>query len=123
MLSPGEQQRLSFARLLYRGTSDKVFLDEATSALDTAAEGRLYQMLPSLCSVFVSVGHRETLVQYHTHVLLLEGEASGGRWQLLSRAAYLERMQAVSGAPGCVGGERGSSAGATWAADRVHQRR
>ena len=24
MLSPGEQQRLSFARLLYRGDSDKV---------------------------------------------------------------------------------------------------
>ena len=124
MLSPGEQQRLSFARLLYRGRSDKVFLDEATSALDTVAESRLYSILPSLCSVYVSVGHRETLVQYHTHVLLLEGEASGGRWQVLPRSEYLQRMQSAAGV-GNASNDRSApaSAAAGWPTDRVHQRR
>ncbi len=37
-LSPGEQQRLSFARLLLRGRAGRVFLDEATAALDTHLE-------------------------------------------------------------------------------------
>uniref|UniRef100_A0A0C3TZ50 ABC transporter domain-containing protein n=1 Tax=Guillardia theta (strain CCMP2712) TaxID=905079 RepID=A0A0C3TZ50_GUITC len=70
-LSPGEQQRLSFARLINYGKVQQVFLDEATSALDTSSEARLYALLPSLCSVFVSVGHRDTLVKYHSHILLL----------------------------------------------------
>jgi len=62
----GEQQRLSFARLVLKGRTDKAFLDEATSALDTAGEARLYNLLPTLCNNFISVGHRETLVQHHT---------------------------------------------------------
>ncbi len=65
-LSPGEQQRLAFARaLLYR--PDILFMDEATSALDEAAEARLYSMLCEelpACTL-VSVAHRRTLERFH----------------------------------------------------------
>ena len=48
MLSPGEQQRVAFARILL--TKPKaVFLDEATSALDEGLEYALYQLLRTSC--------------------------------------------------------------------------
>jgi len=43
-LSPGEQQRIAFARALLQ-KPDWLFLDEATSALDEATEARLYRLL------------------------------------------------------------------------------
>src|SRR5258706_10061502 len=62
MLSPGEQQRLGFARaLLY--APQWLFLDEATAAMDEEDEAVLYQALidqsPGL-SIF-SVRHRSSL--------------------------------------------------------------
>ena len=59
MLSPGEQQRLAFARaLLYR--PDWLFLDEATSALDEAAEGKIYELLKQRLPGhdLISIAHR-----------------------------------------------------------------
>lgn len=78
-LSPGEQQRLAFARaLLYR--PDWLILDEATSALDEAAEGRLYRLvrerLPD--AGIVSVGHRSTLAAFHDRRVNLVPAADGG---------------------------------------------
>jgi len=69
-LSPGEQQRLAFARaLLYR--PDILFMDESSSALDNATEAHLYQLivdrLPD-CTV-VSVAHRTTLEVFHDRQL------------------------------------------------------
>ena len=65
-LSPGEQQRLAFARtLLFK--PDILFLDEATSALDNATEAHMYQLLVDRlpgCTL-VSVAHRTTLEVYH----------------------------------------------------------
>jgi vitamin B12/bleomycin/antimicrobial peptide transport system ATP-binding/permease protein len=77
-LSPGEQQRVGFARLLI-ARPDVVFLDEATAALDEGLEYDLYTLLreelPDL--VLVSVGHRSSLESFHSQRLDLEGE---GRW-------------------------------------------
>ena len=72
VLSPGEQQRVAFARILL--TKPKaVFLDEATSALDEGLEFALYQLLRSELPecVVVSVSHRHTVEQHHEQQLQL----------------------------------------------------
>jgi putative ATP-binding cassette transporter len=78
VLSLGEQQRVAFARLFLRHPTF-VFLDEATSALDEDNQRRIYELILESGIGFISVGHRETLVQYHERVLLLK---SGGEWEL-----------------------------------------
>ena len=80
LLSPGEQQRLAFARLLLTMPRYAV-LDEATSALDVNNEARLYRHLRESGMTYVSVGHRPTLLDYHDNVLELQG---GGNWRLMS---------------------------------------
>lgn len=69
-LSPGEQQRVAFARVLLH-KPNWVFLDESTSMLDVANEKYLYQLLREKlphCSI-VSVGHRPTLEAMHDHII------------------------------------------------------
>ena len=80
VLSPGEQQRVAFARVLL-AKPQAVFLDEATSALDEGLEFALYQLLRTDLPncVVVSVSHRPTVEQHHDQVLELLGE---GRWEL-----------------------------------------
>jgi putative ATP-binding cassette transporter len=66
VLSPGEQQRVQFARVLLH-RPDWVFLDESTSALDETSEASLYRLLPRALPMtnVVSVGHRTTLRAFH----------------------------------------------------------
>ena len=80
VLSPGEQQRVAFARILLT-KPQAVFLDESTSALDEGLEFALYQMLRSELPdcVVVSVSHRNTVEQHHERQLELLG---GGQWRL-----------------------------------------
>lgn len=70
VLSLGEQQRLSFARLVLKKPLI-AFLDEATSALDEPNEEHLYQWLKGSGIAYVSVGHRSTLKPFHQRLLLL----------------------------------------------------
>jgi vitamin B12/bleomycin/antimicrobial peptide transport system ATP-binding/permease protein len=70
VLSLGEQQRLIFARLLINKPSYAI-LDEATSALDAKNEKLLYQQLQASGMTFLSVGHRESLSNYHQSILEL----------------------------------------------------
>lgn len=67
-MSLGEQQRLAFARVLLANPA-LVLLDESTSALDTANEERLYGILKDRGVAFISVGHRDSLRQFHGQVL------------------------------------------------------
>lgn len=78
VLSPGEMQRLSFARLFYLQPKYAV-LDEATSALTEEAESELYRIGQQLGMTFISVGHRPSLEKFHSWVLRLHG---GGSWEL-----------------------------------------
>ncbi|WP_193197353.1 ABC transporter ATP-binding protein/permease [Nostoc sp. MG11] len=84
ILSLGEQQRLAFARQLVTRPSFTI-LDEATSALDLKNEGNLYQQLQETKTTFLSVGHRESLFNYHQWVLELSQDSS---WQLVSVEDY-----------------------------------
>jgi vitamin B12/bleomycin/antimicrobial peptide transport system ATP-binding/permease protein len=76
VLSLGEQQRLIFARLLLNQPAYAI-LDEATSALDPQNEAHLYQQLQASGITFLSVGHRESLNQYHQGVLDFSGRQTG----------------------------------------------
>lgn len=80
VLSPGEQQRIAFARLLAIKPK-AVFLDEATSAVDEALEFLLYNLLRTELPdcIVVSVSHRSTIEQHHHQELTLLGE---GPWYL-----------------------------------------
>ncbi len=91
ILSLGEQQRLAFARLLVTHPSFTI-LDEATSALDLNNEGNLYQQLQETKTTFISVGHRESLLDYHQWVLELEENSS---WKLLSVNDYRHQKTIV----------------------------
>ena len=75
VLSLGEQQRLTFARILLN-QPDFAILDEATSALDLANEAKLYDHLRHTGTTFVSVGHRESLNEYHQAILELGEDQS-----------------------------------------------
>jgi len=78
ILSLGEQQRLSFARL-FLAEPDYVFLDEATSALDEQMEDYLYSQLIKSKITLISVGHRPNLLKYHNQILHLNSDQS---WKL-----------------------------------------
>ena len=80
VLSPGEQQRIAFARVLL-ARPKVVFLDESTSALDEGQEFALYRALRTALPdcIVVSVSHRSTVEQHHDRRLALLG---GGQWRL-----------------------------------------
>lgn len=76
VLGTGEQQRLSFARVLLIKPG-LVFLDEATTAMDHSIETALYESLPQYVGQYVSTGDPSTLGKYHKHILTLNGD---GTW-------------------------------------------
>ena len=76
-LSGGEQQRLSFARLLLH-KPDIAFLDEATSALDEASQVKLMELFLTRLfgTTLVSVAHRPSLARYHAKRIFLRQDAT-----------------------------------------------
>jgi vitamin B12/bleomycin/antimicrobial peptide transport system ATP-binding/permease protein len=80
VLSPGEQQRIAFARVLLTRPR-AVFLDESTSALDEGQEFVLYTLLHDELpdTIVVSISHRTAVGQHHNHQLELLGQ---GPWRL-----------------------------------------
>ena len=80
ILSLGEQQRLAIGRVLINAPK-VVFLDEASSAMDEGLEYAMYQLLRRSLpqTILVSVGHRSSLLDFHTQELELLGD---GEWRL-----------------------------------------
>lgn len=83
ILSLGEQQRLSFARLLLH-KPDIAFLDEATASMDEGLEDRMYSLLHAELphTTIISVGHRSTLQRHHQQQLIIRQNDQS--WQLIS---------------------------------------
>ncbi len=82
VLSLGEQQRLSFARvLLHKPTV--AFLDEATASMDEGLEDAMYRLLRSELpqTTIISVGHRSTLQVHHQQALHIDADTQS--WQLV----------------------------------------
>jgi putative ATP-binding cassette transporter len=77
-LSPGEQQRIAFARALVQ-KPDWLFLDEATSAVDESTETRLYRLVRDRLggTTVFSIGHRATLRAFHSRQLLVRANGAG----------------------------------------------
>ncbi|KAJ9436723.1 putative ABC transporter ATP-binding protein [Diplonema papillatum] len=87
ILSPGQQQRLGFVRLL-RAKPHVALLDESSSCLDEAGEEQLYSLLSKSGTSYISIGHRTSLLKHHKQVLLLRNGAA----HLMSAAAYREQF-------------------------------
>lgn len=88
VLSPGEQQRLAFARaFLYR--PDWLFLDEASSALDEASEAllheRLREHLPGV--TLVSIAHKPSLLRFHDRRLVIDPQTRRARFEEMPATA------------------------------------
>ena len=77
-LSPGEQQRIAFARALVQ-KPDWLFLDEATSAVEETTEAHLYRLLRERLpdTTLLSVGHRSSLRPFHARQILVHADGNG----------------------------------------------
>jgi putative ATP-binding cassette transporter len=86
-LSPGEQQRLAFARALIN-KPDWLFLDEATSALDEDLERKVYGLVRELLpdTTMVSIAHRPSVTGFHQRRLRIE-PVVGGEAKLVELSA------------------------------------
>ena len=81
-LSPGEQQRVAFARA-YLQQPQWLLLDEATASVDEKTEALLYDKLieKNPDATLVSIGHRPSLTRFHTKQLHFD--QSSDRTQLV----------------------------------------
>jgi putative ATP-binding cassette transporter len=77
-LSPGQQQRISFARALLK-KPNWLFLDEATASLDVASEQHLYALIKNelKATTFVSIAHRPTVATFHDRIVTVEPDQDG----------------------------------------------
>ena len=80
VLSGGEKQRLSFARLLIHRPSIAI-LDEATSALDRASQEQMMKLIAARLptTTLISIGHRPELEAFHDRELVMEWRPGGAR--------------------------------------------
>ncbi|THW88886.1 ABC transporter transmembrane region 2 [Aureobasidium pullulans] len=81
VLSGGEKQRISFARLLYHSPAFAV-IDEGTSAVSSDVEGLLYETLKNRGVTLLTISTRASLKKYHDFVLTLGLGEQGDEWEM-----------------------------------------
>lgn len=98
-LSPGEQQRVAFARVFLQ-RPDWLFVDEATAALDEGTERELYTRvaheLPQ--TTVISIGHRSTLRAFHSDHVAIEKAPGDPRAHVVKESTE-PSMAATNGLP------------------------
>jgi ABC-type uncharacterized transport system fused permease/ATPase subunit len=68
VLSLGEQQRISYFRVLFHHPKFAL-LDEFTSSVDQETESLMYENLQELGITYLSIAHRDTVRKYHCYEL------------------------------------------------------
>lgn len=78
-LSPGQQQKISFARALLI-KPDWLFLDETTASLDNKSESDMYSILKRKLpkTTFISIAHRDSVERFHERIICLNSVDSDG---------------------------------------------
>ncbi|MEN6449889.1 MAG: ABC transporter ATP-binding protein/permease [Thermoguttaceae bacterium] len=97
-LSPGEMQRVGFARMVLCHP-DCVVLDEATSFLDKESERKMYELLKDSGVLYITVSHNPALIASHNYLLEL-ADGTGklsvvngmGSLDVLGRGGRVARM-------------------------------
>ena len=81
MISGGEKQRISFARLLYHLPAFAI-IDEGTSAVSSDVEGLLYETLKARNVTLLTISTRARLKKYHDFVFTLGLGERGDEWEM-----------------------------------------
>ncbi|GAB5369553.1 hypothetical protein AAMO2058_001414800 [Amorphochlora amoebiformis] len=96
VLSLGQQQRLTLARLFLRENVSIAFLDEATSACDSITEKAVYEAIQKHVPCYISIAHRvRSLLKFHTHVLKCEISPHGAVKWLFMTSEDFRKQQAL----------------------------
>ena len=93
VLSGGEKQRISFARILYHEPSYAI-LDEGTSAVSSDVEGLLYEKCKEKGVTLLTISTRVSLKRFHTWNLDLGQGDDGAEW-VFDRIGTLEEQEGV----------------------------
>ncbi|KAF9921187.1 ATP-binding cassette sub- D member 4 [Linnemannia zychae] len=72
MLSPGEQQKMAFARLFYAKPVFAV-LDESTCSMDSVSEKEMFRQCRLLNITCITICHQADLERYHQQRIALDG--------------------------------------------------
>lgn len=91
-LSLGEQQRLIMVVALLTllkpyDTSQQIkyfVLDETTAGCDEVTEKVIYEYLQSSHVQYISISHRQQLIKYHTHQLIISPQSKSYELKRLS---------------------------------------
>ncbi|KAF9130064.1 hypothetical protein BGW39_003514 [Mortierella sp. 14UC] len=87
MLSPGEQQKLAFARLFYARPMFAV-LDEATCSMDSVSEKEMFRQCRLLNITCITVCHQASLERFHQQRIVLDGEGGWSCSEILSQRGH-----------------------------------
>lgn len=82
-LSGGEQQKIEIARCYLR-KPPFILLDESTAAMDRDSEARIYELLRSSRSTFISIAHRDVSTHHH-QVYTLSRDRDSSRGTVIQR--------------------------------------
>lgn len=92
VLSGGEKQRMSIARLFYHEPR-YVFIDEGTSAVSSDVEGLLYEKCKEKGITLITISTRASLKKYHRFNLSLGLGDDGNEWEFEKIGTEKEKLE------------------------------